>query len=246
MIIFNSYEIEDNDYKQTEVFYGQSLIEEWKKRKTFDEKLSFIKTKTDLFDEFKSKEDIITYANKKSNLLIASMTTLALGVGAIPIPFADVSIIMSILGSAIIKIGKFYGYVWKKILKSDLFSIYKGELYTKKENDDSKKVFDYKAFLKLIGEIFFKSFIMTIALNADDILKIFWGIGSIIGMVIGAAADSFIVGKYANNAKKYFESKCAQDDGTIFFYTRCSEYEVIFKRFKQFDNYELIYPPDKI
>jgi len=238
--------IEDNDYKQTEVFYGQSLIEELKKRKTFDEKLSFIKTKTDLFDEFKSKEDIITYANKKSNLLIASMTTLALGVGAIPIPFVDATITASIIGTTISKIGKFYGYVWKKILKGDLFSIYKGELYTKKENDDSQKVLDYKTFLKLIGEIFFKSFIMTIALNADDILKIFWGIGSIIGMVIGAAADSFIVGKYAYNAKKYFESKCAQDDGTLFFYTRCSEYEVIFKRFKQFDNYELIYPPDKI
>lgn len=235
--------IEDNDYKKTEIFYGQSLIEELKKRKTFDEKLSFIKTKTYLFDEIKSKEDLIIYANKKSNLLIASMSTLAFGVGAIPIPFADVSIIMSIIGTTIIKIGKFYGYVWKKILKSDLLSIYRGELYTKKDNDDSPKDFDYKLFFNLIGDIFFKSIMVTIALNADDILKMFWGLGSIIGITIGSIADSFIVGKYAYNAKKYFESKCAQDDGTLFFYTRCSEYEVIFKKFKQFENYELIYPP---
>ena len=44
--------------------------------------------------------------------------------------------------------------------------------------------------------------------------------------------------------KKYFESKCLTDDGTIFFTTRCSEYEVIFNKFEQFKKFELIYPSE--
>ena len=60
------------------------------------------------------------------------MTLASAGAGSIPIPFADLTIVMNILGATIIKIGKAYGYVWKKISKDDLFSIYKGELYQKK------------------------------------------------------------------------------------------------------------------
>lgn len=81
-------------------------------------------------------------------------------------------------------------------------------------------------------------------LNIDDVIKSLWGIGTVIGMIIGAAADAGIVYKYALNAKRYFESKCKEDDGTIFFCTRCSEYEVIFRKFKQFDEYDLVYPSE--
>jgi len=124
--------IEDNNFNQTKEVYTQSLIEEIKKRPTFDEKLAYIKTKTKLFNEFQSKEDVITFGRKKANAYIASMTLASAAAGSIPIPFADVSIVMNILGATIIKIGKAYGYVWKKISKDDLFSIYKGELYQKK------------------------------------------------------------------------------------------------------------------
>ncbi len=60
------------------------------------------------------------------------MTLASAAAGSIPLPFADVAIVMNILATAIIKIGKAYGYVWKKISKDDLFSIFKGELYQKK------------------------------------------------------------------------------------------------------------------
>ena len=51
--------IEDNDLKQTGKLYVESLKEEIKRKETFDEKLKFLKEKTNLFDEFESKEDII-------------------------------------------------------------------------------------------------------------------------------------------------------------------------------------------
>lgn len=232
-----------NFIEGTDKLYGQSLIEEIKKRKTFDEKLKFIKTKTSLFNEFQTKEDIITYGNKKSNTLIASMSLIAAGAGAIPVPFADASIVMSILASSIIKIGKYFGYVWKKISRDDLISIYKGELYKEKENEKkNENDFGKKEALKVIGEIFGKGIIMAIALNIDDVIKTLWGVGTVIGMAVGAVLDSGIILQYTRYAKKYFESKCKEDDGTLFFCTRCSEYEVIFRKFKNFENYEINYP----
>ena len=234
--------IEDDNYNPTEEVYNQSLIDGIKKRNTFDEKLAFIKTKTSLFNEFQSKEDIITYARKKSYLLMISLTLAAAAAGSIPIPFVDAAIVLNILGSSIVKIGKFYGYVWKKISRKDLLSIYKGELYRSINNFEGERMNTLLELFKLVGEIFLKSLIMVIALNIDDVVKYFWGIGTIIGMAIGAVVDSGIVCKYSRNAKNYFESKCKQDDGTLFFCTRCSEYEVIFRKFKQFENYKLVYP----
>jgi len=147
--------IEDDNFNQTKEVYTQSLIEEIKKRPTFDEKLAYIKTKTKLFNEFQSKEDVIIFGRKKANAYIASMTLASAGAGSIPIPFADITIVLNILGATIIKIGKAYGYVWKQISKDDLFSIYKGELYQKKncvEKDNNNLI----EFLKVVGEIFAK------------------------------------------------------------------------------------------
>lgn len=85
---------------------------------------------------------------------------------------------------------------------------------------------------------------MMIAANIDDILKLFWGVGSIVGSAVGAIIDGGIIYKYSNNAKKYYESKCKADDGTIFFTTRCAEYEIIFRQFELFKNFDLIYPSE--
>ena len=46
--------IEDKNFKQTGKLYAQSLSEEIKKYENFDDKLKFIKEKTDLFNEFHS------------------------------------------------------------------------------------------------------------------------------------------------------------------------------------------------
>ena len=233
--------IYDDENNQTDRIY-QSILEELKKRKTFDEKLMFIKSKTNLFNEFQSKEDILVYGRKQSLKIMLSMSTAAAGAGAIPIPFADIGVVMSIITSAIVQIGKAYGYIWKKISKKDLFAIYRGELY-KKENEENSMFFNnYFELAKIIGEIFAKGIMMFFALTIDDVIKSLWGLGTTIGMAIGAVADSGIVYKYSYNAKKYFESKCKEDDGTIFFSTRCGEYEIIFRRFKQFENYNLIIP----
>ena len=97
---------------------------------------------------------------------------------------------------------------------------------------------------KLIGETIFKGARMMIAANIDDILKLFWGVGSIVGSAVGAIIDGGIIYKYSNNAKKYYESKCKADDGTIFFTTRCAEYEIIFRQFELFKNFDLIYPSE--
>lgn len=69
--------IEDDNLRQTGKLYVESLKDEIKKKKTFDEKLKFLKEKTNLFDEFESKEDIIKYGNIKSIALIASMSLCA-------------------------------------------------------------------------------------------------------------------------------------------------------------------------
>ena len=235
--------IEDKDHNQTEEIYTDSLIEEIKKKSSFEEKLAYIKSKTKLFNEFQSREDILAYGKKKANILMGTMSLAAAGAGSIPIPFVDVGIVLNILGATIIGIGKAYGYVWKKISKNDLISIYRGELYQKK-NDIEKDNNDIIEVLKIIGEIFAKGFMTLILLNIDDVIKSIWGIGTLIGMAVGAAADAGIIANYAYKAKNYFESKCKEDDGTIFFCTRCAEYEVIFRKFKQFENFDLIYPQE--
>ena len=110
--------IEDENFHQTTEVYTQSLIEEIKKLPTFDEKLAYIKTKTKLFNEFKSKEDILTFGRIKAYAYMGTMSLAAAASGAIPIPFADVTIVLNILGGTIIKIGQIYVYVFgKKFLK---------------------------------------------------------------------------------------------------------------------------------
>ena len=123
--------IYDDNNNQTDQLY-HSIIEELKKRKTFDEKLMLIKSKTNLFNEFQSKADILEYGKNKFKKILLSMSTAAAGAGAIPIPFADIAIVISIVSSAIVQIGKAYGYVWKRISKKDLLAISIGELYKKK------------------------------------------------------------------------------------------------------------------
>ena len=162
--------------------------------------------------------------------------------GAIPVPFADIPIVLSLIGVAIIRIGKFYGYVWKTISKKDLLSIYNGELYENNNDENLETYTNVSELLKIIGEIITKTMIMGFLLNVDDFIKFFWGVGTIIGAAIGAAIDNGIVSTYTLRAKRFFESKCEKDDGTIFFYTRCSEYEVIFRNFKRLENYKFIYP----
>ena len=237
----------DENNQPTGKIYTQSFIDDIKNFQTFDEKLQYIKSKTSLFDHFESKEDIIDYANKKSKILIYSMSTLAAISGASPIPFTDVAVVLAIQAGTIIQIGKNFGYIWKTISKHDLESIYKGELYNPniiQNQNQGEAHMNRKDIEKLVLTMFFKGVMMTFFLNIDDVLKIFWGIGSIAGAILGSIIDGGIVFKYSNNARKYYESKCKADDGTIFFTTRCAEYEIIFRQFELFKNFDLIYPPE--
>ena len=242
--IFNKIYVYFNGIKESGEVYNQSLIEQIKCLPTFDEKLKFIKSKTNLFDEFETKEDLITYGNKKSIGLITSVSLAAGAAGAIPLPFADIGLVISLIGGSLIKIGAFYGYEWKTIQKEDLTAIYNGELYTKKNQQKENNIIasSQKELLKIIGEVILKGIGTTIALSLDDFIKTIWGVGTTIGVVLGAAADAGIVASKCYNSKKYFESKCKADDGTIFFTTRCSEYEIIFRKFKQLQNYDIVYP----
>ena len=240
--------IVDDNNKPTGKIYTQSFINDIKDIQTFDEKLKYIKSKTSLFDHFETKEDIIAYGNKRSSILIYSMTGLAIAAGASPIPFTDIPAVISLQAGTIIKIGKNFGYIWKTISKNDLVSIYKGELYNpinqiqiQNQNNLHMNIEDIR---NLIVETIFKGARMMIAANIDDILKLFWGVGSIVGSAVGAIIDGGIIYKYSNNAKKYYESKCKADDGTIFFTTRCAEYEIIFRQFELFKNFDLIYPSE--
>ena len=239
--------IVDDNNKPTGKIYTQSFINNIKDLQTFDEKLQYIKSKTSLFEHFETKEDIIAYGNKRSNILIYSITGLAMAAGASPIPFTDIPIVISLQTGTIIKIGKNYGYIWKTISKNDLVSIYKGELYNPNQiqNQNQNNLHMNKEDItKLIGETIFKGAGMMVAANIDDFIKLFWGIGTIIGSVVGSIIDGGIVYKYSNNAKKYYESKCKADDGTIFLTTRCAEYEIIFRQFELFKNFDLIYPSE--
>lgn len=96
--------IEDENFHQTKEVYTQSLIEEIKKLPTFDEKLAYIKTKTNLFNEINSKEDILTFGRIKAYAYMGTMSLAAAAAGAIPFPFADITIVLNILGATIIKI----------------------------------------------------------------------------------------------------------------------------------------------
>ena len=80
--------IKDGELFKSEEIYTQSLLEEIKKKPTFDEKLAFLKTKTTLFNEFQSKKDIITFGRKRSNILMTAKAIYAAGAGLIPWPFA--------------------------------------------------------------------------------------------------------------------------------------------------------------
>ena len=235
--------LKDKNGKPTGEVYTDSFIEEIKKFETFDQKLKYMKTKTNLFDQYESKEDIIKYGHKKSNILLRSMMVSAGIAGLIPLAFADITIIISIIGKSIIQIGKYYGYVWKKISKKDLSNILKGNLYDP-NNDDKKEFNSRKEILKIFGELILKSIGTMACLTIDDIIKSIWGVGTILGVSLGAVVDAGVVYNHLKKAINYFESKCKADDGTIFFTTRCYEYEIIFRAFKQFENFDLIYPKE--
>ena len=247
-----------------EEVYNDSLINEIKERPTFDEKLSLIKQKTSLFNQFESKNDIITYANIKAKALISSLSFAAGLAGAIPIPFVDIAIIHGLIITAILSIGHFYGYIYKKISRNDIISIFDGRLYDHNIDQSAEEYFDAngsnidRALLNnseqsdnnairtgiggFIISLLSKGVLTSIALFGDDGIKLIPGLGSVIGSILGSICDFALVMIYSNNANKYFKSKCEADDGTLFFCSRCYEYEAIFKKFKNFEIYDLIYP----
>ena len=120
--------------------YNESLIKGITERETFDQKLQYIKHKTHLFDEFSSHEDIVKYGDIKSDVLISSLSLGAVSAGAIPLPFLDVPIILSLIGTAIIKIASFYGYAWHKISKNDIVSILNGEEYVRRDEENDEYI----------------------------------------------------------------------------------------------------------
>lgn len=230
--------------------YNESLIKGIVERKTFDEKLEYIKHKTHLFDEFHTQEDIIKYGDFKSNALLGSLSVIAAGSWAIPIPFCDVPIMISLIGTAIVKIASFYGYAWSKISKNDIISVLNGEKYIRRneENDEyiktdnSAPVLTRVVIFDVIKGLLMGSLITASALVIDDGIKIIPVIGTILGCIVGSIIDFSMLLLYGKRAKNYFQSKCKTDDGTIFFCIRCHEYEIIFHKFKEFQNYDLIYP----
>lgn len=228
--------------------YNESLIEGIKQRSTFDQKLQYIKQKTHLFDEFKTQEDIIKYARIKSNVLIGSFSILAGAAGASPIPLSDLPIMISLISTIIIKIGSFYGYVWKKISKNDIISILNGKQYvpSKEEysdlNNTGGEVISHVLIFDIIKGLLLGSVITATGLVVDDAIKCIPIVGTILGCIVGAALDVSMITFYGKRAKNYFESKSKTDDGTIFFCTRCYEYEIIFKKFNDLQNSNFIYP----
>ena len=238
--------------------YNDSLINELKKKPTFDEKLQFLNERTSFFRFFNSKKDIISYANIKAISLISSLSIAAAAAGACPIPFFDIPIVYGLIITAILSIGHFYGYIYKKVSKQDLLTIFKGGLYIKNSNN-GEDYFDAnissvqsnkeinKSIINNIKKYIITSLASSLltagALSIDDGLKCIPVIGSILGVALGALCEFGLVINIGRNANKYYKSKCEADDGTLFFCSRCYEYEVIFQKFKKFDSYNLIYPP---
>ena len=230
--------------------YNESLIRGIIERPSFDQKLHYIKQKTHLFDEFRSKEDIITYANKKSMALIASFSTLAAASGAIPIPFGDVGVMITLIGTEIIKIASFYGYAWHKISKNDIISILNREKYIQRDeandeyiNTNKNNVSPTKVVIfDVIKGLLLGSFITASGLVIDDGIKFIPVIGTILGCIVGSIIDFSMIVLYGKWAKDYYTSKCQADDGTLFFSIRCHEYEIIFKKMKEFKEEYIIYP----
>ena len=230
--------------------YNESLIRGIIERPSFDQKLHYIKQKTHLFDEFRSKEDIITYANKKSMALIASFSTLAAASGAIPIPFGDVAVMITLIGTEIIKIASFYGYAWHKISKNDIISILNREKYIQRDeandeyiNTNKNNVSPTKVVIfDVIKGLLLGSFITASGLVIDDGIKFIPVIGTILGCIVGSIIDFSMIVLYGKWAKDYYTSKCQADDGTLFFSIRCHEYEIIFKKMKEFKEEYIIYP----
>lgn len=239
--------------------FNESLINELKAKPTFNEKIKLLKEKTNFFEFFNSKNDIIKTAELKADLLIGSLSTVAAIAGACPIPFADVVIVQMLIITAILSIGYFYGYIYKKVSKQDLLTIFKGGLYCKDKKikdeyfdanvssvntcDKVNKISIIKNINAFIISSLTSSVLTAGALFIDDGFKFIPIIGSIIGAALGAICDFGLVINFGINANKYYKSKCEADDGTLFFCTRCYEYIIIFKKFKKFDSFNLIYPP---
>ena len=186
----------------------------------------------------------------KSKALIASFSAMAASSGAIPFPFADVAIMVGLISTAIIKIGSFYGYAWRKISKNDIISIMNGEKYVKKIEDDDSYTDTNKTqitptklvIFDIIKGLLVGSFITASSLVIDDGLKLIPAIGTVLGCIVGSAVDFSMMIIYGKRANNYFYSKCEADDGTLFFCVRCNEYEIIFKKMKEFKEEYLIYP----
>ena len=130
--------------------------------------------------------------------MIGSLSVAAASSGAIPIPFADVAIMIGLIATTVIKIASFFGYAWNKISKNDIISIMNGEDYvkTEKEKDEEYEKTDKVKIIPtqvvvfdLIKGVMMQSFITAAGLLVDDGIKCIPIIGTILGVIVGAAVD---------------------------------------------------------
>ena len=172
--------------------------------------------------------------------------------GAVPIPFFDVAIMITLIVTEIIKIASFYGYAWQKISKNDITAILNGEKYIERdENNDEytntneateSVIPNQVALFDIIKSLFLGSFLTAAVLVIGDGFKFIPVIGTILGCIVGSIVDFSMVILYGKRANDYFRAKCQADDGTLFFCIRCHEYEIIFKKMKEFREDYIIYP----
>ena len=237
--------------KDSNEIFNQALINGIIARPNFELKLKYLKERTNLFDLYKTKEDIIKNAEFKSGALISSLSLTGGYSGLIPIPFVDVGIVVSLIGTMIVKIASFYGYAWDTIIEEDVISILNGNNYIKREQDNevqhrndnnSNKILNKVIIINVIKGLMMGSFLTATALILDDGIKCIPIIGPVLGSIVGAVVDFGMIVILGERANNYFKSKCETEDGTSFFCKRCNEYEIIFNKFKEFQNCDVIYP----
>ena len=104
----------ENIYKRIREFYQNFQFDEmlWKvlnNLKSFNLALEYIKNELDLFEKIDNKQDYIIQAEKKAKILVKRQIVYSSFVGLVPIPFADIPVLLGIQTKLIIEIASLFG-----------------------------------------------------------------------------------------------------------------------------------------
>lgn len=217
-----------NNKSNYEENFLENLLNEVKRIKGFDERLKYLRRKSTLFKELNNKDELISYLLMKSGITITSSSLLAGAAGCCIIPGCDVPFVLATMAGILAIIANIFGFQVKNLNKEDIISIMNSKEYVGNESSERDNL--HLTIPQIITIIFTNLGKLGLLLFADDAVKLIPGVGSLIGMALGAISNIALVAKHGYDCQEYFKSKLEYKDGEFYFTTKILQQASLFRQ----------------